>query len=200
MTTEVTGSAGTNTEGAGPGSTEGEGKGTLPPTDANAAAGGAKEGEGAKGDDLEFDVPEGIELDKASVDEFKTILKDAKLDDKARAKALVDLAIKREQARADAHVKLVASWAESVKADKEIGGDALAENLATAKKAIDLGPPELKGLLQSTGLGNHPVVVKWALAIGKRLSEDKFVPGTKAAPAPTTSQADRLYPKTAQSA
>lgn len=124
----------------------------------------------------EFTAPEGMELDKTSTDEFVAIAKELKLP-KEQAQKVVDIAIKREQARAEAFANEVKGWEESVKTDKELGGDKLSETLATCRKAIDLGPPELKDLLSSTKMGSHPAVVKWAYAVGKALSEDKFVPG-----------------------
>ena len=141
--------------------------------------------------DYSFEMPEGMELDAKSVDEFKALAKDLKMP-KDAAQKLVDIAVAREQARIEAHAKTVAEWADSVKADKEIGGDKLGENLAIARKAIDLGPPELKELLNASGLGNHPVVVKWALSIGKALSEDKFVPAGQPAEQ-NGDMASRLY-------
>lgn len=183
--------------------TEGTGADThvdgKPATGDTSAKGDAGDGKAAAGDDFEFTAPEGIELDQKSVDAFKSILKDKSLDDKARAQKIVDLAAQREQDRIEAHKALVAGWADEVRNDKEIGGDKLAANLAIAKKAIDLGPPELKGLLDSTGLGNHPAVFKTFLAIGKKLSEDNFVAAGRETP-PQKSQADRLYPKTAVNA
>lgn len=139
----------------------------------------------------EFTTPEGIELDKASTDEFVAIAKELKLPRDA-AQKVVDLAVKREAARMDAHKAAISSWEDTVKADKEIGGDKLADTLATAKKAIDLGPPELKELLNNSGIGSHPAVVRWAYTVGKALSEDRFVSG-KAGEAPTTT-ASRLFP------
>lgn len=141
----------------------------------------------------EFKLPDGMELDQAQTDEFKAIAQKLKLP-ADEAQKLVDLVAKRETARTEAHVAQVAQWAESVKTDKEIGGDKLTETIATAKKAIDLGPPELKALLNESGLGNHPAVVKWAYAVGKALSEDKFVPGSKAPASTQKSIEERLYP------
>ena len=125
---------------------------------------------------------------------LKAMAKELKLPKEA-AQKMVDLAAAREQARIETHARTVADWAESVKADKEIGGDKLAANLAIARKAIDLGPPELKTLLNASGLGNHPAVVKWALSVGKALSEDNFVPAGKPADS-TASMASRLYSNT----
>jgi hypothetical protein len=70
-----------------------------------------------------------------------------------------------------------ATWQATVEADKELGGPKLAENLAVAKKAFDMGPPGLKAVLDKTGLGNHPDVIRWAFKVGKSLSEDKFISG-----------------------
>jgi len=144
--------------------------------------------------DYTFELPEGVELDAESMDEFKAMAKELKLP-KDAAQKMVDLAAKREQARIDAHAKTVADWAESVKADKEIGGDKLAANLAVARKALELAPPEMKDLLNASGLGNHPAIVKWAFAVGKALSEDNFVPAGKPVEA-SGSMASRLYSAT----
>jgi hypothetical protein len=109
----------------------------------------------------------------------------------------VDLAVEAEKANVEGHATLVKGWADEVKTDKDIGGDKLAENLGVAKKALDLGPPELKALLNESGLGNHPAVVKWAIAVGKALSEDKFVPATGGAAQGAQPMENRLYGKTA---
>lgn len=141
----------------------------------------------------EFQLPEGMEADSASTEEFVAIAKELKLPKEA-AQKVVDLAVKREQARVEAFTKQVQGWEESVKTDKELGGDKLPETLATCRKAIDLGPPELRDLLSSTKMGSHPAVVKWAYAVGKALSEDKFVPGGNGAPRGDKTTASVLYP------
>lgn len=144
--------------------------------------------------DYQFEMPEGIELDKSGVDEFTTIAKELKLPADA-AKKLVDLEVKRVQAQQQAHSALVESWAEQVKADKDLGGEKLQENLAVARKAIDaFGSPELKELLNSTGLGNHPEVVKLAFKIGKAISEDGFVRGQPKSAATESDLAKSLFP------
>jgi hypothetical protein len=98
------------------------------------------------------------------------------------------------QRQADAHAQLVETWTEQVKTDKEIGGDKLAENLGVARKAIDtFGSPELKALLNSTGLGNHPEVVKLAFKVGKAISEDGFVSGSPKGNT-TNDPAKKLFP------
>jgi hypothetical protein len=125
----------------------------------------------------ELQMPEGIELDKASADEFTTIAKELKLD-QAAAQKLADIAAKQAQRQVEAHTKLVESWVEQVKTDKDIGGDKLEENLGIARKALDtFGTPELKDVLNASGLGNHPEVIKAFVKAGKAISEDRFVAG-----------------------
>lgn len=84
------------------------------------------------------------------------------------------------------------TWAAAMKADKDIGGEALDANLAIAAKAIDkFGGPDLRRLFDKTGLGNHPVVAKAFIAAGKALSADNFVPS--GGDTGKRSLADRLY-------
>jgi len=188
MTTESQAPADTNTPGEGQAGTEGqqppgEGAPTTPV-------------EGVKTDltaevKYEFKIPDGVETDQKTLDEFTKVAKELKLSPES-AQKLVDLRAAAVQTAKEQHAATVAGWADAVKADKELGGDKLAENLAIAKKAIDLGPPELKTLLEDSGLGNHPAVFKWAHAVGKALSEDTFKAGSSA-PAVGKSTASVLY-------
>lgn len=157
---------------------------------ATAAAAAAKATESKDADDIEVTAPEGFEFDEARLTEFKTVAKELKLP-KDSAQKLIDLVSKHEKGRLDAYVEQVKGWADAVKADKDIGGDKLQESSAIARKAIDLGPPELKEFLNTSGLGNHPLLFKWAHAIGKAMSEDKVVKGEPAGG--SKSQADILY-------
>lgn len=196
MTTEVQ-DAGTATTDAGvqqsadtQANKPGEGQNSQPTTQNADEAGKPGESKDAVVD-YKFDTPEGVTLDEGDLKQFTQIAKELKLP-QDQASKLVGLAIAREQARAEAFVKQVQTWADEVKADKELGTD---ESIATAKKAIDLGPPELKELLNSTGLGNHPVVVRWALSVGKALSEDKFIAGKDGGNAQPKTLEERLYGK-----
>lgn len=140
----------------------------------------------------ELKMPEGVQLDSAAAEEFTVIAKELKLD-QAAAQKLADIGAKMATRQAEAHAQLVDSWTAQVKTDKEIGGDKLDENLGIARKAIDtFGSPELKDLLNSTGLGNHPEVVKLAFKVGKAISEDRFVTGSPKGA--ETDMAKKLFP------
>lgn len=140
----------------------------------------------------ELKMPEGVQLDSAAAEEFTAIAKELKLNQEA-AQKLADIGAKMATRQAEAHAKLVETWTEQVKTDKEIGGDKLDENLGIARKAIDtFGSPELKALLNSSGLGNHPEVVKLAYKVGKAISEDRFVTGSPKGA--ETDMAKKLFP------
>ena len=153
--------------------------GTAAPASANAAAGtqDSKATEQAVPEAYDLKMPEGVELDQAAAAEFTAIAKELKLD-QAAAQKLADVGAKMVQRQVEAHAKLVESWAEQVKTDNEIGGDKLAENLGVARKALEaFGTPELRDVLNATGLGNHPEVIRAFYKVGKAISEDRFVGG-----------------------
>lgn len=140
----------------------------------------------------EFAMPEGVELDTVAADEFSVIAKELKLDQET-AQKVADVGAKMVQRQIEAHAKMVEAWVEQVKTDKDIGGDKLDENLGVARKAMEtFGSPELKDLLNSSGLGNHPAVIKAFFNAGKAISDDGFVKGTSKVA--ETDVAKKLFP------
>lgn len=126
----------------------------------------------------EFQAPEGVTLDAAAVEEFSSIAKELGLE-QGKAQAIADIAVKMQQRQVEAQAALIESWVEQTKVDKDLGGEKLNENLAIARKALDaFGSPELRDVLNSTGLGNHPEIIRAFYKAGKAISEDRFIPGT----------------------
>lgn len=130
----------------------------------------------------EFKPAEGQELDAAALEQFEPIARELNLTNE-QAQKMVDLYGTKimpmvQQQQAEAWQKTTEQWAADVKADKEIGGDNLTGNLSAAQRALaQFGTPELKEYLDSTGLGNHPALVKAFIKVGKAMSEDKVVTG-----------------------
>ena len=124
----------------------------------------------------DFKAPEGQTFDGEVLKAYGEWAKDSKLSQDAAQKGLDKLAPVL-QARQQARIAAVqAEWAESAKADKEFGGDKLPENLSIAKKALDtFGSPALRQLLEESGLGNHPEVIRLLFKAGKAVSADTFV-------------------------
>lgn len=137
--------------------------------------------EGAQ-EKYEFKPAEGQELDTAALEQFEPIARELNLTNE-QAQKMVDLygtkimpMVQKQQA--EFWQKTTEQWAADVKADKEIGGDKLTANLSAAQRALEqFGDPELKEYLDSTGLGNHPALVKAFIKVGKAMSEDKVVTG-----------------------
>lgn len=147
------------------------------PADAGAKPEDTKAQEPRVPESYDLKMPEGVELDKDAADEFTSIAKELKLD-QASAQKLADVGAKMAQRRVEQHAKLVESWVEQVKTDKDIGGDKLEENLGVARKALEaFGTPELRDVLNASGLGNHPEVIRAFVKAGRAISEDKFVKG-----------------------
>ena len=72
-----------------------------------------------------------------------------------------------------------AAWARQT---QEELGPSWQEKVSQAVRAADaFGGPELRQLLEETGLGNHPVIVRTFIGIGKRMSEDITAAGTSGA-------------------
>lgn len=215
MTDTTNAAAGTTNSGSGENATAGApapaadasllaGQGGAPNAQGNAPAGdkgaAGSNVEGAKGDapaapeNYEFKMPEGVELDGKAAEEFTAIAKELKLS-QADAQRIADVAAKMQQKQAETHVEMVKGWADQCKTDKEFGGDNLPQNLAVARKAIEaFGSPALRELLNNTGMGNHPEVVRFAYKAGKAISEDTFVPSGTRVPTPSASLEKRLYP------
>ncbi|MHA8112849.1 peptidase [Kosakonia cowanii] len=140
-----------------------------------------KKPEGAP-EKYEFKAGEGVELDQEALKDFEPLARELNLNNE-QAQKLVDMygtkllpMVQKQQA--EAWQKQTEGWAESVKADKEIGGDKLTSSISTAQRALEtFGTPELKEYLNATGLGNHPELIKVFVKVGKAMSEDGMVTG-----------------------
>ncbi len=120
------------------------------------------------------DAPE--ELDPDVVTAFGDVAKDLDLPQDAAQKVLDKMApvIQAKQAKVLEQVR--SDWANDSQSDTEFGGEALAANLDVAKTALDtFGTDSLKSLLQETGFGNHPEIIRFMYRAGKAISEDEYV-------------------------
>jgi len=156
--------------------------------------------QGAPEEYAEFTLPDGVEFDAELGGDLKTFAKEQNLSQE-QAQKLADLGAKQLQkfqaAQADAVAQAREAWQSEARADKEYGGDKFDESLASAKKAVDaFATPELKTLLNQTGLGNHPELIRFMVRAGKAISEDRFDGGRGVTTSTTQSTAQRLYGNT----
>ena len=176
-------------------STEAEGK----------PAGSEKAAKGAPESYEDFTLPDGVDLDASVAEETKALAKELGLSQES-AQRVADLLAKQTQAanpkateafqaQQQAQVQSIHDqWTTETKADKEVGGEKLAENLAKAKAAMDATTtPQLQMLLQRTGLGNNVEVIRHFLRIAPAFSQDTHVKGETAPAGAKKSPAERLY-------
>jgi hypothetical protein len=145
----------------------------------------------------DFVAPEEIQLDTELIGEFKAKAKDMGLT-QDKAQEVVDLGVKLQQKWQATQMQAIeqarTQWVEQANSDKEFGGEKLTENLSVAKKALDtFGTPELKQLLNDSGLGNHPEIIRAFYRAGKSISEDRFVGGGNG-PSGSVDPAKVLFP------
>lgn len=89
------------------------------------------------------------------------------------------------------------AWLDDAKADADIGGGKWDESMVAAGKALDAaGYPagsNFRNFLNETGLGNHPDMIKWAVSVGRLVSEDGFERGDAASKVSIPTE-KRMYP------
>lgn len=163
-----------------------EGQGANAP--AADAAGQDKTKPETAAEDWKLTAPEGLGDYQGDFDAFAQDmgqwLKDNP-DADARA-ALAEAAARQARSVTDAQAKLqadhaaqVAQWEADAKADKVIGGAKYDENVATALKGVAaVADDEFRALMDQTGLGNHPAVIRAFLKVGQQIADTPVVKGT----------------------
>lgn len=126
----------------------------------------------------EFKAPEGREYDADFLTTFTEVAKELDLP-QDKAQSVLDKLSEKAQERQSAKLEEAkAQWLADSKKDTEFGGDKLEENLGIAKKALDaFGSDLLKAMLNDSGLGNHPELIRFFFKVGKAISEDTFMGG-----------------------
>ena len=115
-------------------------------------------------------------LDPEVLTAFGEVAKELDLPQEAAQKVLDKVApvMQARQAAVVEQVKL--DWANESQADKEFGGESLNDNLEIAKSSLNaFGTDAFKSLLQETGFGNHPEIIRFMYRAGKAISEDSYV-------------------------
>ncbi len=139
------------------------------------------EGEKPEGapEQYEWAAPEGVTLDESVMGSLSEVAKELNLPQAAAQKLVDKIAPVMAQRQAAQVQAMQAEWRESSSGDAEFGGAKLAENMAVAKKALDaFATPEFRQLLEQTGMGNHPEVIRTFYRAGKAISEDGLVSGS----------------------
>lgn len=177
------------------------GESSTPPEGENAGTKEGAQGENAGGvpeEYAEFSLPEGMTADEGLLAEVLPVFKAAGLTQE-KAQELVDRYTQSieaiPEAQAEKFEQLKDDWKATALKDDEIGGEAFEKNVGVAVRAVEkYATPELKELLESSGLGNHPEMIRLLYRVGNDLKEDSPVGGGTRAVTQSQDRASLLYP------
>ncbi|WP_432748661.1 hypothetical protein [Pectinatus frisingensis] len=134
----------------------------------------------------DFKLPDNVKWDETTGSEFKTTAKEMGLSQE-NAQKLVDLGAKIVGGQESAMQKMVTDQSEAWQ--KESLQQFKQADIDTANKALmQFADKDVISLLQSTGLGNHPLIVGLFNNIGKAMAEGAMPTGAG------QSVPSRLYP------
>ncbi len=127
--------------------------------------------------------------------DFEAIAREHKLSKEA-AQALIDLDVQRLQVQTEQHNRQRLAWREQIKQDDEYGKANFNRTLRSARTALLRFDPsgEVKQLLNLTGGGDHPAIIKMFAKINAAIAEDEFISGS-GSNNKQKSLAERLWPQ-----
>ena len=99
------------------------------------------------------------------------------------------------QKQIDLAKEQISNYETQVKADPDIGGNNFNQSITTAQRVLtQFASPGFRDLLDKTGFGSHPEMIKTFVNIGKLMQNDTLVNGGRLAPSKMTAE-ERIYGK-----
>ena len=149
----------------------------------------------------ELKLPDGSLLDSKAVEKIATFAKENGLTN-TEAQAVLERENQAVVSYVEGQREMLAQkqkeWVETVKNDKELGGDGFTKNVEMAKRVVErYGSDALKQALTDSGLGNHPELVRFVARIGHAMSEDQLVIPGAGTPSGKKFMEDIFYPQSA---
>lgn len=142
-----------------------------------------------------FDLPEGVEIDSEVMSNAAELFKDAGLT-KEQAQKFVDMQVALNEKSNASNEAVRNDWADKAKSDKEYGGDKFNESVGIAMQAVEkFGTPELKQMLNETGVGNHPEMIRLLKRVGDLTREDNPTNVNGTPPVKEKSTLEIMYPE-----
>ena len=117
---------------------------------------------------------------------------------KDEAKDLLDTQYRAVKEYSDRNTQSVEKakqeWREMSRADKEIGGDNFNKTAELSRRVVErFGNEAFKTLLNQSGFGNYPEVLRFLSKIGAAFSEDQLRPGNASSGGVTKSREEILF-------
>lgn len=148
----------------------------------------------------ELSVEGDVAVDRVLTEKFSELAKKHGLSQDAAQEIYGQMSPLIAQRNAEVFAEAQKTWVQQATTDKEIAAGNLQENLGLAKSAFDkYGTPELAQLLDASGLGNHPEMIRWALRVARATGEDRMdgEGGSRHKAAPPPDPAKVLFPNQA---
>ena len=164
---------------------------------------GSKEADSEAPESYDFQLPEGMEMDKGLAEAATGAFKDVGLTQEQANKiteAYAGVIASQAKQQQEAFTKQLDDWKTELKDDQTFGGDNFDENAGKVSAFIHATvPPELKesviGLLNTSGAGNHPGLVKYFHHLSSIMPVGEDQPGSGQHTTETgKSREERMYP------
>lgn len=163
----------------------GDGKSLLDDEEGGEDSEGEDSGESQE--EPQFELPEGMEMDMAALEQAKPLFKELNLDQAGQQKLVTlyaGLRSKMETEAAQALNKQRQEWREEFKKDPDHQ-----KTLASAKKALTkFGDDEFSAMLKGSWMGDHPGLLNFLARVGQAVSDDTFVKGKSTRQSPRTAE------------
>lgn len=146
--------------------------------------------------DLASVIPEGFELNQERMDSFTAVAKEAGLSQENASKlAAYGIQLMQESAQAvqQEFVSRVNTWGEQAKTELGAEFNNTVRLAASGIEVMEKQIPELRTMLNETGAGNHPVMIKAMAMVGKLVAEEN---GSKLLGGQPQSGAPSIYSNT----
>ena len=136
----------------------------------------AEESKPAEPEAYELKAPDGYPMGEAELKQLNEMCRAAKLS-KEQGEAVLKYMHGNYTAYQESQAAQLKKWVEEAKADKEFGGDNFDANVADAKRGLATFDTDgsIRAMLEETGYGSNPAVLKIFARVGKALGEDRLV-------------------------
>ena len=157
---------------------------------------GGKEKAGAAPDNAEpytLTAPEGYPISAQELESFTKHCNELGIT-KEQAEKTLTMFHRRFQDAQDQFISQRKAWISEIQADKDFGGDNFKSTVADAKRALSKYDEDgtIRKMLDETGYGDNPAVIKIFAKVGRELGEDKII--GKGGAGGKKPLAERLYP------
>lgn len=137
--------------------------------------------------------PDAIDTQNPQWQDFLTLAKELDLSDNT-AQSLIDFAVNQNSAMQATQKAQEQELIESALNDTEFGGSHFEKSIKTAQNALKhFADENFISLLENSGLGNHPEMLRFFYRLGKHIAEDNFTSENLSGAPAQKSIADILY-------